>query len=138
MLSYTMISFSRTQRLEALEENQCGDEGECLYYLLSKPGYTGGEENGNPLQYSCLENPRDGGAWWDAVYWAAQSQTQLKQLSSSSSRIHRPPQWLSGQESTYNAGDAAGAVGQDNPLEKEMATHLPGKSRCLGSWDKIY
>ena len=97
-----------------------------------------GEGNGNPLQYFCLENPRDGGAWWAAVYWAAQSQTQLKQLSSSSSRIHRPPQWLSGQESTYNAGDAAGAVGQDNPLEKEMATHLPGKSRCLGSWDKIY
>ena len=34
-----------------------------------------GEENGNPLQYSCLENPRDGGAWWAAVYGVAQSQT---------------------------------------------------------------
>ena len=41
--------------------------------------------NGNPLQYSCLENPRDGGAWWAAVYGVAQSQTRLKQLSSSSS-----------------------------------------------------
>ena len=44
-----------------------------------------GEGNGNPLQCSCLENPRDGGAWWAAVYWVAQSRTRLKQLSSSSS-----------------------------------------------------
>ena len=44
-----------------------------------------GEGNGNPLQYSCLENPRDGGAWWAAVYGVAQSRTQLKRLSSSSS-----------------------------------------------------
>ena len=44
-----------------------------------------GEGNGNPLQYSCLENPRDGGAWWAAVYGVAQSWTQLKRLSSSSS-----------------------------------------------------
>ena len=43
-----------------------------------------GEGNGNPLQCSCLENPRDGEAWWAAVYGAAQSQTQLKRLSSSS------------------------------------------------------
>ena len=43
-----------------------------------------GEGNGNPLQCSCLENPRDGEAWWAAVYGVAQSRTQLKQLSSSS------------------------------------------------------
>ena len=43
-----------------------------------------GEENGNPLQCSCLENPRDGGAWWAAVSGVAQSQTRLKRLSSSS------------------------------------------------------
>ena len=43
-----------------------------------------GEGNGNPLQCSCLENPRDGGAWWAAVYGVAQSQTRLKRLSSSS------------------------------------------------------
>ena len=43
-----------------------------------------GEGNGNPLQCSCLENPRDGGAWWAAVYVVAQSRTQLKRLSSSS------------------------------------------------------
>ena len=44
-----------------------------------------GEENGNPLQCSCLENLRDGGAWWAAVYGVAQSRTRLKWLSSSSS-----------------------------------------------------
>ena len=41
----------------------------------------------NPLQCSCLENPRDRGAWWAAVYGVTQSQTQLKRLSSSSSSI---------------------------------------------------
>ena len=43
-----------------------------------------GEGNGNPLQCSCLENPRDGRAWWAAVYEVAQSWTRLKRLSSSS------------------------------------------------------
>ena len=43
------------------------------------------EGNGTPLQYSCLENPRGGGAWWAAVYGAAQSWTRLMGLSSSSS-----------------------------------------------------
>ena len=44
-----------------------------------------GEGNGTPLQCSCLENPRDGGAWWAAAYGVAQSWTRLKRLSSSSS-----------------------------------------------------
>ena len=44
-----------------------------------------GEGNGNLLQCSCLENPRDGGAWWAAIYAVAQSWTRLKWLSSSSS-----------------------------------------------------
>ena len=43
-----------------------------------------GEGNGNPLQCSCLENPRDWGAWWAAIYGVAQSQTRLKWLSCSS------------------------------------------------------
>ena len=46
------------------------------------PAAPRGEENGNPLQCSCLENPRDGGAWWAAVYGVAQSRTRLKRLSS--------------------------------------------------------
>ena len=41
-----------------------------------------GEGNGNPIQCSCLENPRNGGAWWAAVHGVAQSQTRLKRLSS--------------------------------------------------------
>ena len=45
-----------------------------------------GEGNGNPLQCSCLKNPRDSGAWWAAVCWVAQSRTWLKRLSSSSSK----------------------------------------------------
>ena len=44
-----------------------------------------GEGNGNPLQYSCLENPRDRGAWWASVYGVTQSRTRLMRLSSSSS-----------------------------------------------------
>ena len=71
-----------------------------------------GEGNGNPLQYSCLENPRDGGAWWAAVYGVAQSWTRLTQLSSSSSS---------------KAGDVGLILRLDPwvkiPLEKEMTTH---------------
>ena len=80
-----------------------------------------GEGNGNPLQYSCLENPRDGGAWWAAVYGVTQSQTRLKRLSSSSS-----------SSSEYN-------------MEKAMVTHSstlawkipwtgePGRLQSMGS-----
>ena len=50
-----------------------------------------GEGNGNPLQCSCLENPRDGGAWWAAVYGVAQSWTRLKWLSSS--YVYQGSQW---------------------------------------------
>ena len=49
-----------------------------------------GEGNGNPLQCSCLENPREGGAWWAAVYGVTQSRTPLKRLSSSSSPYCSP------------------------------------------------
>ena len=59
-----------------------------------------GEGNGNPLQCSCLENPRDRGAWWAAVYGVAQSRTRLKWLSSSVGNGHVPTihiltSWLS-------------------------------------------
>ena len=47
-----------------------------------------GEGNGSPLQCSCLENPRDGGAWWAAVYGVTQSQTRVKWLSSTSINIY--------------------------------------------------
>ena len=59
------------------------DTTERLYFHFSFSCI--GEGNGNPLQCSCLENPRDGGAWGAAVYGVAQSRTRLKRLSSSSS-----------------------------------------------------
>ena len=52
------------------------DTTERLHYHFSLSCI--GEGNGNPLQCSCLENPRDGGAWWVAVCGAAQSRTRLK------------------------------------------------------------
>ena len=64
------------------------DTTERLHFYFSLSCF--GEENGNPLQArtlqcSCLENPRDGGAWWATVYGVAPSWTRLKWLSSSSS-----------------------------------------------------
>ena len=59
------------------------DTTEWLHFHLSLS--CTGEGNGNPLQCSCLENPRDGGAWWAAIYGVTQSWTRLKWLSSSSS-----------------------------------------------------
>ena len=62
---------------------QQSDTTERLHFHFSLSCIEGG--NGNPLQCSCLEDPRDGGVWWAAVYGVAQSQTRLKRLSSSSS-----------------------------------------------------
>ena len=62
-----------------------------------------GEGNGSPLQCSCLENPRDWGAWWAAVYGVAQSRTRLKRLSSSSnsSKVHHEKRWA-GRSTSWN------------------------------------
>ena len=65
-------------RLQSMESRRVGHD---WVTSLSRIG----EGNGNPLQCSCPENPRDGGAWWAAVYGVAQDQTQLKWLTSSSS-----------------------------------------------------
>ena len=96
----------------------------CFHILinLNNSAMTG-EGNGNPLQYSCLENPVDRGAWWAAVHRVTQSQTRLKRLSSSR-RVLVP----------------------HNPcLEKGMATHSsilawripwteePGELQSIGS-----
>ena len=60
------------------------DWATSFHFSLSRIG----EGNGNPLQCSCLENPRDRGTWWAADYGVAQSQTRLKWLSSSSSSMN--------------------------------------------------
>ena len=93
--------------------------------------------NGTPLQYSRLENPRDGGAWWAAVYGVAQSRTRLKRLrsSSSSSSSMGLPQWLSGKESTCNAGDTglisasrrSFGEGKSSPLQYSCLGNLMDK-----------
>ena len=70
----------RLQSMRSLES----DTTERLHFHFSLSCI--GEGNGNPLQCSCLENPRDGEAWWAAVSGVAQCWTRLKQLSSSSSR----------------------------------------------------
>ena len=59
-----------------------------------------GEGNGNPLQCSCLENPRDGGAWWAAISGVAQSWPRLKRLSSSSSSSSSTPSSVLGFEAS--------------------------------------
>ena len=81
-----------------------------------------GEGNGSPLQCSCLENPRNGGPWWAAVYGVAQSWTRLKRLSSSSSSNNM---WASHvvlvvKNLPANTG-GAGDVGS-----------IPGSGRSLG------
>ena len=73
----------RLQSMGSLES----DTTEWLHFHFSLSCIE--EGNGNPLQCSCLENSRDGGAWWAAVYGIAQSWTRLKWFSSSSSRAHR-------------------------------------------------
>ena len=76
---------------------------------------------GNPLQCSCLENPREGRAWWASVYGVAQSRTRLRQLSSSSSRaclVAQMVKRLPAMRETW-----VQSPGQEDPLEKEMATH---------------
>ena len=71
----------RLQSMGSLES----DTTEQLHFHFSL-SYIG-EGNGNPLQCSCLENPKNDGAWWAAICGVAQSQTRLKQLSSSSSKL---------------------------------------------------
>ena len=68
------------------------EEGVWLNFLICEMGMIWrrlGEGNGNPLQCSCLENPRESGAWWAAVYGVAQSRTRLKRLSSSSNEVKK-------------------------------------------------
>ena len=73
---------------------------------------------------SCLETPRDGGAWWAAIYVVAQSRTRLKQLSSSSSSKDRVfpgglVKYLPAK--ARGAGDEVPSLGQEDPLAEEMA-----------------
>ena len=89
-----------------------------------------GEGNGNPLQCSCFENPRDRGAWWAAVYGVAQSRTRLKlprsssSSSSSSSSINTLdfPGGSDGKVSATMRETPVQSVGREDLLEKQIAT----------------
>ena len=83
-LAWKMPWTEEPGRLQSMGSEE-SDTTERLHFHFSLSCI--GEGHGNPLQCSCLENPRDGGAWWAAVYGVAQSRTRLKQLSSSSSRL---------------------------------------------------
>ena len=90
-----------------------------------------GEGNGNPLQCSCLENPRDGGVWWAAIYGVAQSWTRLKRLSSSKLMLRASQVALVVRTLTAMWETGVRSLGQQDPLEEGMATHLvfsPGES----------
>ena len=80
-----------------------------------------GEGNGSPLQCSCLENPRDRGAWWAVVYGVAQSRTRLKQLSSSSS-------------SRSETGFPGGSVDKESTCKARDPGVIPRLGRSLGEF----
>ena len=85
-----------------------------------------GEGNGNPLQCSCLENPKDGGAWWAAVYGVAQSRTRLKWLSSRASLVSQTVKNLPAMQET-----CVRSLGRKIPWRKEWLrtpVFLPGES----------
>ena len=81
-LAWKMPWTEEPDRLQSWDHTE-SDTTERLHFHFSLSCI--GEGNGNPLHCSCPENPRDGGAWWAAISGVAQSQTWLKQLSSSSS-----------------------------------------------------
>ena len=86
--------------------------------------------NDNPLQCSCLENPRDGGAWWAAVYGVAQSQKRLTWLSSSSSRNFLVVQWLRFHLPVQGVWVSS--------LVKELRYHLPHGQKAINIKQKQY
>ena len=103
-----------------------------------------GEGNGNPLQCSCLENPRDGGAWWAAVSGVAHSWTWLERLSSSSNNLRRgsSPWWLSGEDSACQCRRLgldpwvrriSPGEGNGNPLHNSCL----GNPMARGAWRAI-
>ena len=89
----------------------------------------GGEGNGNPLQYSCLENPVGRGAWWATVHRVAQSQTQLKRLSSSSSSKQVGPE-------SFGTAEATISKVKRQPLEWEKI--IGNETTDKGLISKIY
>ena len=99
-----------------------------------------GEGNGNPLQYSCLENPRNRGVWRAAVYGVAQSQTRLKRFSSSSSScpsVHASKQWTSGEGPITGGQPWPGILVVADNLTPWEGFKEPGKLERWGVADNV-
>ena len=110
---------SRGQRsLEGCSPLGCwgSDTTEQLHFHFSLSCI--GEGNGNPLDCSCLENPRDGGAWWAVVYGVTQSRARLKWLSSSS---------------RYQEMKRLRSWNQFLKISKDMFHKIPWRTECLTS-----
>ena len=83
VLTVLSITEKIVKGVQSWKIKDLGSEREKSWKLQSHTKIQDGKGNGNPLQCSCLENLRDGGAWWAAVYGVTQSWTRLKRLSSS-------------------------------------------------------
>ena len=101
-----------------------------VHFSLSRIG----ERNGNPLQCSCLENPRDSGAWWAAVYGVAQSRTRLKQLSSKVLLPRRlrckEPACKAGDPSFIPGWGRSPGEGNGNPLQYSCMKNPTERGAC--------
>ena len=114
---------------------------------IPRSGRSPGGGHGNPLQYSCLENPMDGGAWWATVHRVTKNQTRLSDFTftftkaiSWTSLVAQTVKHLSTMWETR-----VRALGWEDPLEKEMAIHSstitwrtpwteePGRLQSMGS-----
>ena len=107
-------------RLQSMESPRVGHDW-ATSLSLSRIG----EGNGNPLQCSCLENPRDRGAWWAAVSGVAQSQTRLKRLSSSNIKTTLRRDWVDFQGKPAQS-EAWGIV-----YKKKKRLFTLGLIRCI-------
>ena len=124
----------------------CGGQGS-----IPGSGRSLGEGNGNPLQYSCLENPMDGGAWWATVFGVTKSRTQLSDFMFTFMVFLGFPGGASDKEPTHQCWRQemwVGSLGWVHPLEEGMATHStilawripwteePGGLRPIG-WHRV-
>ena len=93
-----------------------GSDGIVSVYNVGDPGSSPGEGNGNPLQYYCLENPMDRGAWETTVYGVAKSWTRLSDFTF-------PFSGSDGNESACSAGDLGSIPGSGRSPGEGMTTH---------------
>ena len=103
--------------------------------MIPELGRSPGEGSGNPLQCSCLENPRDEGAWWAAVYGVTQSRTRLKQLSSSSSSSNNTDRGFSDDSVVKDSPANSGGMGRIHRSGRSPGEENgnPLQYSCLGN-----